>query len=68
LRLLHKNVCRIEFYFFQQQILAKKETWFTIVKLNLTHSSDIHLPVEGWLDARIGQSLEINISLTIAKS
>jgi len=25
-------------------------------------------PVEGWADARIGYSLEINISLTIAKS
>jgi len=26
------------------------------------------LPVEGWADARIGQSLKINISLTIAKT
>jgi len=28
----------------------------------------VHLPVEGWANARIGQSLEINILLTIAKS
>jgi len=28
----------------------------------------VHLPVEGWADLRIGQSLKINISLTIAKS
>jgi len=28
----------------------------------------IHLPVEGWADAQNGQSSEINILLTIAKS
>jgi len=31
-------------------------------------SMGVHLLVEDWADARIGQSLEINISLTIAKS
>jgi len=31
-------------------------------------SVSVHLPVEDWVDARIGQSLEINISLIIAKS
>jgi len=28
----------------------------------------VYLPVEGWADARIGQSLKVNISLTITKS
>jgi len=28
----------------------------------------VYLPVKGWTDARIEQSLEINISLTITKS
>jgi len=28
----------------------------------------VHLPIEDWANARIGQSLKINISLTIAKS
>jgi len=27
----------------------------------------VHLPIEDWADARIGQSLEINISFTIVK-
>jgi len=31
-------------------------------------ATGVHLPVEGWTDARIGQSLKINISLTIAKT
>jgi len=31
-------------------------------------ATGVHLPVEGWAGARIGQSLKINISLTIAKS
>jgi len=30
-------------------------------------ATGVHLPVEGWTDARIGQSLKINISLIIAK-
>jgi len=31
-------------------------------------ATGVHLPVEGWADARIGQSLKINISLTIVKT
>jgi len=31
-------------------------------------AAGVHLPVEGWADARIEQSLKINISLTIAKT
>jgi len=31
-------------------------------------SMGAHLPVKGWADACIGQSLEINISLIITKS
>jgi len=34
---------------------------------NIELATGVHLPVEGWADARIGQSLKINIS-TIAKS
>jgi len=36
--------------------------------LPLKLSMGVHLPVEGWADARIKQSLEINISLIITKS
>jgi len=35
---------------------------------NVELATGVHLPVEGWADVRIGQSLKINISLTIAKS
>jgi len=31
-------------------------------------TTGVHLPVEGWANARIGRSLKINISLTIAKT
>jgi len=41
---------------------------FLTGRLNGWYTMDVHLPVQGWADARIGQSLEINISLTIAKS
>jgi len=31
-------------------------------------ATGVHLSIEGWADARVGQSLKINISLTIMKS
>jgi len=41
----------------------------SLLPVGVELATGIHLPVEGWADARIGQSLKINIiSLTIAKS
>jgi len=40
----------------------------TLHESSVELATGVHLPVEGWADARIEQSLKINISLTIAKT